>query len=89
MHLWPPTLRGDAMNAWLIIGAVIAYCAVGAGLARLWAWFNLHPDRYYEIHGDHELRGEMVATFALWPILLPLFLLAQLLRWAIFPERMR
>lgn len=71
---------------WLIVGAVIAYLAVGAGFARLWAWINDYRSHSYY---DDALHAEMVALFFLWPVLVPLWLIVQVVCWAIFPERMR
>jgi hypothetical protein len=71
---------------WLIVGAIIAYLAVGAGLARLWAWMNDYQSASYYVDGLH---AEMVGVFFLWPFLVPLWLVVQAVCWAIFPRRMR
>ncbi len=73
------------MTAWIVCGGVIAYLAVGSGFARLWA----HLNDYKTINYYADLRAEMIAIAFLWPALVPVWLVIQLINWAIFPERMR
>ena len=70
---------------WWVLG-ILAYLAVGVGLARLRARQVFRRNRPWD-HDD--LKVEMLGLMFLWPMLAPCYLLVMAIRRVLFPRSLR
>lgn len=68
---------------------VVGYLAVGVGLARLWLFKAERQGRSRSRKDREDLQMEMLFLFIGWPLGVPIYLLVQAVRFALYPRRLR